>query len=498
MPHSNLLLSKSDYLLYLKHPAWLWLKKHDREMLPRIDDNTQATIEEGRSFEKLAEQVFDRAVSLDRNDFPNISAWASKTKELLEKKTETILQAAFVYENYLCIADAITATPNGYILTEIKSTTSPDKEHVCDLAFQKVVIEHNGFPIITSRVLHANSDYIRQHNIVINDFVTFTDVTAKVNKEVLEAKLKMREAVATMNLAEMPSDSLRYVGLGAAKDWRKIYRTLNPDIPPYSIYDLASCKGRGTDKLIGELEDGNVKLIIDIPDSTKLQTHQKEQIRTTRLGEVVVNKPALQDFMSAVEFPIYFLDYESVNPVVPAFENTWPYQQVVFQHSIHIMQEDGRITHAEYLHPTNTNPAPYIIESLEKIIGSKGSIIVWNATFETGRHKDLAKLYPHKADFLLGLNERVIDLEIPFSKRMYQDMRLKGRSSIKNVLPLLCPHLSYKIMNIQEGGTASRSWREAIVAQTRSDNAQVLADLRKYCELDTFAMVEIYNVLTNL
>ena len=86
----------------------------------------------------------------------------------------------------------------------------------------------------------------------------------------------------------------------------------------------------------------------------------------------------------------------------------------------------------------------------------------------------------------------------PFSKRMYQDKRQMGSSSIKKVMPLLCPELSYKILGIQEGGTASRLWREAIVDGKRDDKNKILADLREYCGLDTYAMVAIYKVIKSL
>ncbi|TAH33850.1 DUF2779 domain-containing protein [Candidatus Saccharibacteria bacterium] len=492
------MISKSDYILYRKHPAWLWLKKYNPDFLPSPDENMQAIIDEGRSFEAVAEKIFDDAVRLSQADFASIEDYAEKTRELIEQNTGTILQAAFIHEDYLCIADAITLTDKGFVLTEIKATTEPDKEHICDLAFQKAVIEYTGIPITKTQVLHADSEYIRHGEIDVSKLVKFTDVSVKVDKEILVATLKMREAVDVIYKDEMPSDSLRFADLGSAKDWRKIYRKLHPNLPQYSIYDLASNKGRGTDKLIAALEDGDCELIVDIPDSTKLQAHQIDQIKTTRSGGTVVNLPLLKEFMNEVEFPLYFLDYETINPAVPVFDNTWSFQQVVFQLSIHVMQEDGSLEHFEYLHPDNTNPADRIIAKLEEYIGDKGSVVVWNASFECTRHKELAKLYPNKEKFLLNLNDRVIDLEIPFSKRIYQDMKLKGRSSIKFVLPLLSPDLSYKSLNIQEGGTASRSWREAVVTQSRHDKEQVLSDLRKYCELDTYAMVEIYRYLDNL
>jgi len=94
------------------------------------------------------------------------------------------------------------------------------------------------------------------------------------------------------------------------------------------------------DKLIGELEDDSIKNIVDIPETIKLQKHQKDQVEVTRLGQPIIDHEAIRTFLGDIKFPIYFLDYESINRILPPFENTWPYQQVVLQHSIHIMQED--------------------------------------------------------------------------------------------------------------------------------------------------------------
>ncbi len=492
------MISKTDYITYLKHPAWLWLRKNQPDFLDAPDENSQAIINEGREFEKLAEQIFSEAIHLDGKNYADMQEWADETKALLEQDVETILQAAFLYDGFLCIADAITKDGDSYILTEIKATTSPDKEHICDLAFQKTVIEWSGFPVKTAQVLHANKDYLRNGDINLEEITEITDVTEKVNKEILDTSEKMRAAATTAELEAMPSDSLRYVGLGAASEYRKIFSKLHPELPPYSIYDLASNKGAGTDKLLGQLEDDGVQLIVDIPDSIKLQKHQQDQVRVTKLDEIIINKEAIENFLAGIEFPAYFLDYESINHIFPPFDNTFPYQQVVFQYSLHIMQEDGTLTHTEYLHDTNTNPAENMIEHLQKDIGGEGSIIVWNKTFECSRHKEYAKLYPAHAPFFEDLNERTVDLADIFSQRLYLDKALKGKYSIKKVLPLLCPELSYKELGIQEGSTASRSWREAIVDDTRPDKDKILADLREYCGMDTYAMVAIYEKLKGM
>lgn len=491
-------LSKTDYVTYLKHPAWLWLKKHSPNLLPKLDENSQAVIDGGIQFEHFVETIFDNAVKVESKEFGDFEARAAETKKLIEQRSEVILQAVFINGDYLCIADALKLTNDGYELIEIKAVTKPDKEHYCDLAFQKAVIENTGTPISRCLVLHANKDYIRFGHIKVEEITQSTDVTLQVEKQILDTTEKMHEALAVLSLETMPSDSLRYVGLGCAAEWRPIFKSLHPEIPAYSIYDLASNKGAGMDKLIGQLEDDKVLLMVDIPDGTKLQAHQKEQIAVTKLGQPIIYKDRIKAFLDGLVFPLYFLDYESINLILPPFDNTWPYEQVVFQQSIHIMQADGTLTHEEYLHDINTNPMPKIIESLESAIGDTGSIIVWNQTFEKGRHTDMTKLYPAKASFLEGLNNRVVDLMIPFGKNMYQDMHFKGSASIKKVLPILCPELTYKTLGIQEGLTASRSWKEAIVDDTRDDKEEILANLREYCGLDTYAMVAIYKCLFSL
>jgi hypothetical protein len=88
---------------------------------------------------------------------------------------------------------------------------------------------------------------------------------------------------------------------------------------------------------------------------------------------------------------------------------------------------------------------------------------------------------------------------IPFSTGMYIDKDFFGSASIKSVLPVLVPELSYKALGIQEGASAQRLWMEAVLDGKREDQKQrILDDLVEYCKLDTLAMVEIYNKLKML
>ena len=102
---------------------------------------------------------------------------------------------------------------------------------------------------------------------------------------------------------------------------------------------------------------------------------------------------------------------------------------------------------------------------------------------------------------LIFYTGRVIDLMIPFFGKttMYDHPKFKGSASIKYVLPALVPHLSYKNMHIQEGGTASDTWNRIVSGEysTEDKNMKTQA-LKDYCHLDTLAMVEIWRVLKSV
>jgi hypothetical protein len=157
---------------------------------------------------------------------------------------------------------------------------------------------------------------------------------------------------------------------------------------------------------------------------------------------------------------------------------------------------DAELEHKEFLHRDNSDPALPLTKQLIQDIGTEGSVIVWYEGFEKSRNTELGDMFPEYKDAMEAINDRVVDLIIPFKQKWYDDPRFEGSASIKKVLPVLCPELSYKTLGIQEGGSAQRLWMEAVLDGTRADEKdKILTDLLEYCGLDTLAMVEIYRKL---
>lgn len=443
-------------MLYLKHPALLWLKKHDKDRLPLIDEGTQAMFDAGHKFETYAEAIFENGVTLGFDSYDEYNTLADRTRQAFESGETTVFQSRFEWGDYNCLPDIIDVVGDKEVdLYEIKSSTKVKEEHLYDLAFQRVVIEANGLKIRKIFVIYVNNAYVRHGSIKPEELTKIDDVTLAVHNLSSFTESNMPLALEVMKNNTMPDPSPVFLSkLGDKREWQKIY-----------------------DSLVGT----------PAPDYTD--------------AEPLILQSEIDRFIDELEFPLYFLDYETMSAVVPYFDGHRPYQQVPSQYSLHILDSpDAELRQKEYLHRENSDPSLPIAQHLIDDIGDHGSIITWNMSFEKACNITLGKLNPEFADAMTLINERIVDLMIPFKPKngWYSDPRFEGSASIKKVLPVVVPSLSYKELDIQNGGSAQALWMQAVLDGTSDNKEKILNDLIKYCSLDTYAMVEIFNVLRRL
>lgn len=436
---------------YLRHPAWLWLEKHDKTKIPPIDSALQAMFDAGHEFEQYPERLFPDGVTISFDDYFSMSR---RTTQAIERGVQTIFQPKFDKGVFTCISDIITFVDDKTIdLYEIKSSTSVHKDHLYDLAFQANIIESNQLKVRSIFVIYVNNRYIRHGAIDPQQMTITEDVTERVRE--LE-KYTTEAMVAALQTAEnkiMPDPGYGNLGvLGRKNKWKPIYE---------NVFPLAG-----------------------------IESHSGVEVDATKI----------KLFLDTFEYPLYFLDYETMNSVVPYFDGHRPYQQVPTQYSLHVIREPGGTPeHYEYLHRERTEPSRPLAEQLIKDIGTHGSIIVWNQSFEKTRNSEIGAMYPELADAMMAINQRVVDLMIPFKNRWYADPEFGGSASIKNVLPVLCPELSYAALAINNGASAQIIWTDTVIRGKYPDQeSQIFADLLRYCELDTWAMVAIWRVLDEL
>ena len=474
-------LSKTDYIQFLDCPEELWLRKNNPKVLPKVDLDLQYKLDQGNLIDKFAQQWFsDGCVIVD---------WAIDPKDV-------VFQLKAQSKNMLAITDIAVHQPatKTLALFEVKAATSPKKEHYHDLAFQKMVFEASGYTISNTYLVHVNKAYLTGPEVNHCELLVVTDLTKEVDKLMEETKQIAPKALKWINGREPK----KRITVGCSKKQKCPFIQLHyPNFPTYSIFNI----NRISAKKIKKLTAANILDIQKVPEDFKLSDAQRQQVEIAQEDEIILKRGSIRRMLSKLVYPLYFLDYESFSYVMPPQERYNPYQQMVFQYSLHIQKKPGgHIIHKEYVLNSKQESVGNLLEDLQENIGPTGSVIVWNKSFEATRNKEMGDLFMDYAPFLRNLNERLFDLRIPFQKGHYQHPDFKGKTSLKSVLPILCPDVSYAALSIQNGMEATIKWHQATEKDklTKKEQQAIFKGLRKYCALDTLAMVKILAVLRDV
>jgi hypothetical protein len=178
------------------------------------------------------------------------------------------------------------------------------------------------------------------------------------------------------------------------------------------------------------------------------------------------------------------------------FNESRPYQQIPFQYSLHYLRErGGELIHSDYLAWPEGDPRPGLIRKLIEDTRGEGKILAYFVPFERGRINEMARDFPEYAEELHGIASRLEDLMLFFQKREMHYPSMGRGYSIKTVLPLMVPKLSYHELEISNGMDASSQFEELYESTDTELIGRTRDALLKYCHLDTLAMVRILEIL---
>ena len=491
-------LSKTDYLIFRECHKNAWLKIHRPEIFYKaeLSEFDKAIIETGNEVESYARKLFPTGILIEGRD----AQAQEMTLRHIAQKTPLLFQPVFVKDGFLAALDVLQfdSKTNGYFLYEIKASNSIKEDiHFSDLAFQCVVLEKMNIPVRKAFLVHLNSEYVRAGALNIKELFTMDDVTEAVQKLQPHTLAEMEIAQDYLSKDKEPAGHCDCIFKGRSRHC-STFNYSNPEVPEYGVHDIARI-GSSKAKLT-ELADSGIFRLEDLPDDIELTPIQQNQVDSYLRDRVLIHKDKIADELRKLVFPLYFLDYETCPAAIPRFDGFSPYQQIPFQYSLHVLdQPNGKPRHEEFLSITPDDPSAALAASLQRHIGNVGSVVVWNKRFECGINDEMGERIPEAKAFLASLNARVYDLMDIFQKQYYVHKDFKGGVSIKDVLPVLTPDLSYADLTIKEGGTASQSWDKLASSEIRQNEKDSIArDLKLYCERDTYAMYAIWRHLNDL
>lgn len=492
-------LSKSKIIAFRQCPKRLWLEIHRPDEM-KYDLAVKKAFAIGHQVGAIAQKLFDPEQSgtlLDAQTQGYEVAF-NRTQELIHAQNPgPIFEAGFTAQGALAFADIMQPTSNSdrpWRMIEVKSAASVKDYYYEDTAIQSYVAIKSGVHLEGVSVAHINSKWVYPGVGNYHGLLKTVDVTAEAFSRHTDVGHWIKEAQAVAQSLDEPDiDPGKQCKNPNACGFIE-YCTRGMEVIEYPIAWLPHIQ----QKKIDMLEAQGIVDLREVPDNYLTDTQKLVRdctIQQKRFFELDKTKETLSKY----PFPALFLDFETSNMAIPIWAGTRPYEQTPFQYSLHILDSQGALSHKEFIDLSGNNPTRPFAEKLILDCGIEGSIFVYNASFESSVIKRLADGFEDLKASLLAINERLVDLQ-PIAKSHHYHPNQKGSWSIKELLPTIDPELDYsKLEGVQHGQMAIDAYIEAIGSSTSAERkTEIQTQLLKYCELDTLAMVRIWEAFRGL
>ncbi|RYY38459.1 MAG: DUF2779 domain-containing protein [Chitinophagaceae bacterium] len=437
------ILSKSTFMRGCQCAKSLWLHKHHSAMRDALSETQASIFAQGTNVGLLARELYPNGVDASPADAFHYQQSVADTQRYLAEGRTVIYEAAFQFEGVLAAVDILVMRRGRWYAYEVKSSTSVKEQYVTDAALQYYVIRNAGIELRDIFIVHINSDYVRRGNLSVSELFYKESVLNRVLDLQAFISGQVRALKKVAQLVEAPD-----VASGAQCH------------KPYTCDFFGYC--HATD----EAEDD--------------------------FGAANIDAAALAGFVSTLQYPLYFMDFETWSAAVPEYDGHWAYRQVPFQFSVHRQDAPGApLQHDCFLADASGDTCSTFLEALLPVMGEEGSVVVYNKAFENRILNELKEDHPFSVERIENIQQRMVDLMQPFRRKQLYLPEMQRSYSIKYVLPALVPGLSYDTLAIGNGGDASAAFYELRTVADAAEVARIRKALLEYCALDTLAMYRI-------
>ena len=486
-------LSKSRYCSGVQCPKMLWMKKNMPEKFDASVMN-QVILDNGNEVGDLAMGLFGDFTEVPFSN--DLSTMIDETNRLLAAGVENICEASFSYNGCFCSVDILKNMGDGHVeIYEVKSSTEVHDPYQHDVAYQNYVLTNLGYKVDGVYLLHIDNTYVRHGDIELSKLfhiVDMKDIAISLYEDVEINICRIRK------LLEEKEEPDKEIGEYCFAPYDcGFFAYCSAYLPKPNVFDLSGVQKRTKFKCLRQ----GIASFEDLLADGKLVNAKAMQQMSHELQDLPasIDQSAIADFLHTLTYPMYFLDFESFNPAIPQYDDSHPYEQICFQYSLHyIEQEGGELKHTEFLAYPGEDPRRKLCEQLCKDIPLDVCTLAYNMTFEKTRIKEMAAIFPDLRDHLMNIFENMKDLMVPFRDRQYYCRAMEGSYSIKYVLPALFPddpELDYhNLEGVHNGSEASATFQR--MGMMSADELEAYrGHLLKYCGLDTYAMVKVWEKL---
>lgn len=480
-------LSKSAFVRGMQCEKSLHLNRYSPELRDTPDRDRDHVFEQGNRVGNLARRLFPGGISADEKPERNQVEY---TAELIEQGQNVIYEAAFFAAGVYCAVDILVRQGSGWHVIEVKSSTSVHDVYLTDAALQYFVLKHAGLRISEFSIAYMDRTYVRSDELDVQRLFRVESVLAECreNAEVSADVDRLRNVLRKHQAPEVD------IGEHCRNPYPcDFWGHCTRHIPEDSIFQLTRVR---KSRLFSFYYDGILRLD-DLPEDS-FSGHAAIQLAAHKLGEPIVDRERIGGFLQSLQFPLQYMDFETIFPAVPRFKESRPYQQIPFQFCVGVQRSgESEPIWEEFLAEGGDDPRTIFAERLLGALPNEGTILVYNKSFEISRLRELAAHLPAFADAIHEVIDRIRDLMDVFRNGGYYHPDMHGSYSMKAVLPAVAPDMDYADLMIQDGGMASQAF-EALLDGQVSNEAELRTAMVQYCRRDTEGMYLIWQHLCRL
>ncbi|MEX0959205.1 MAG: DUF2779 domain-containing protein [Burkholderiales bacterium] len=476
--------SKSRLMSAAQCAKRLYLETHRRELLDFSED-TERRFAVGHAVGEAARGLHPGGRLIGPDDDP-ADALRQTQAALGEPGNLTLFEATFRHGSVLVRSDILSRRGQGFHLAEVKAASSLKPHFIHDVAIQSWVVQGSGVPLKTAQLWHVDSSFVYGGDGDYRGLFVREDVTEQVEPLIEGLPVFVAECRKVLAGAE-PQIA---VGPQCTEPYECPF--LSHCAPAESAYPVSILPYGG--KLAKQLAAQGYADLREVPEALMTKPDHLRVWRASRSGQPELDPEAVRE-LGALGYPRYYLDFETTQFAVPIWKGTRPYEHLPFQWSCHIERADGRLAHKAFLDTSGEAPMRAFADSLIAALGTQGPVLVYSS-FEAQVLRGLIARFPALDVPLTKILRRLVDL-LPIARSYYYHPQMKGRWSIKSVLPTIAPELAYDTLGeVQDGMAAQDAYREMIHPETAEERrAKLKADLKSYCERDTLGLVEVARFL---
>jgi len=485
-------LSKSKYCQGIQCKKILWLNKYKPE--ERTELNNDNILENGTKVGEIAKYLFGEYVNIDFNT--NLSEMLKDTQDVINNNINVVItEASFNYESNFCSVDILIKKDNNYEIYEVKSSTELKDIYLDDISYQRYVLTNLGYNVTKTSIIHIDSKYIRNGELELDKLFTIEDVTDITILKQEEIKENIKEINEYMKQIDEP---IQDISLNCHNPYTCPYfEYCTKHLPSQNVFKVRDM--RMTKKM--ELYHNNIYSYENLLKEN-INDKYKQQIEFELYNkDPIINKGKIKEFLDNLYYPLYFLDFETYQQPIPEYDGISPYMQIPFQYSLHyIKEENSKLEHTDFLAEPGKDPRRVLAEKLIKDIPKDSCVLAYNMMFEKMVIRNLANLYEDLSEHLMNIYNNMQDLMVVFKKRDYYTKEMYGSYSIKYVLPALFtndPELDYHNLDLIHNGAEASGNYANLSEYSQEEQNKIKEALLKYCELDTYAMVKIWQKLND-